>query len=139
MCNAERKTGIFNWCLCLLCLFLVIQSFPTLCDPLDCSPQAFLSTGFSGKDTGIGCHFLFWGSSWPRDWTCIFCVSCIGDRFFIYWAIGEAQIFVIVSFKWNCDFLIPCFYISNGKICAKKEKSIANGIGNLKAVSASLS
>ena len=121
MCNTEHKTGIFNWCLCFLRLFLVIQSFLTLCDPLDYSTQALLSTGLSGKDTGMGCHFLFRGSSWPKDWTFVSCVSCIGGRFFIYWAIGEAQIFVIVSFKWNCDFLIPCFYISNGQRCAKKE------------------
>ena len=34
---------------------------------------------FPGKNTGVGCHFLFWGSSWPRGRTCI---SCIAGRFF---------------------------------------------------------
>ena len=27
------------------------------------------------------------GSSWPRDGTCISCVSCLAGRFFICWAI----------------------------------------------------
>ena len=35
-----------------------LQSCPTLCDPLDGSPQAPLSLGFSGKNPGVGCHFL---------------------------------------------------------------------------------
>ena len=29
-----------------------LQSCPTLCDPIDSSPQG------SGKNTGVGCHFL---------------------------------------------------------------------------------
>ena len=35
-----------------------LQSCPTLCDPLDGSPQAPLSLGFSGKNPGVGCHCL---------------------------------------------------------------------------------
>ena len=31
------------------------------------------------------------GSSPPRDWTCISCVSCIGIRFFTCWANGESH------------------------------------------------
>ena len=46
----------------------------------------------SGKNTGMGCHFLpqgiflTQGSSWPRDrsW-----VSCIAGRFFAIWASRE--------------------------------------------------
>ena len=33
------------------------QSSPTLCDPMDCSLQG--SSHFPGKNTGVGCHFLF--------------------------------------------------------------------------------
>ena len=46
-------------------LMLASQSCLTLCDPTAC--QAPLSVGFSGKNTGVGCHallqriFLTWG------------------------------------------------------------------------------
>ena len=37
----------------------VTQSCPTLCDPMDCGPPGFSIHGFfSGKSTGVGCHFL---------------------------------------------------------------------------------
>ena len=52
------------------------QSYLTLCNPMDCSPQALLQV-----------RILEWiaisssrASSWPRDWTCISCVSCIGRQ-----------------------------------------------------------
>ena len=35
-----------------------LQSCPTLCDPIDSSHQAPPSLGFSGKNIGVGCHFL---------------------------------------------------------------------------------
>ena len=35
-----------------------LQSCPTLCDPIDGSPPAPLSLGFSRQNTGVGCHFL---------------------------------------------------------------------------------
>ena len=36
-----------------------------------------------GKNTGVTCHSLFKGSSRPRDWTHISCVSCSG-RWILY-------------------------------------------------------
>jgi len=35
-----------------------LQSCPTLCDPIDGSPPGSLSLDSSGKNTGVGCHFL---------------------------------------------------------------------------------
>ena len=35
-------------------------------------------------------HFLLQGSSQPRDWTCVSCVSCIAGGLFTSWAVGEA-------------------------------------------------
>ena len=67
---------------------LVTQSYPTLCDPMDCSPP------------GSSVHEIFqerileWvaisfsrGSSQPRDWSR---VSCTAGRFFTDWATREA-------------------------------------------------
>ena len=40
----------------------VVQSCPTLCDPMDCSlPGSSLHGIFPGKNTGVGCHFLLQG------------------------------------------------------------------------------
>ena len=58
------------------------QSCPTLCDPVDSSVHArFLCPwDSSGKNTGVGCHTFFRGSSQPRDRTHVSCVSCIGRQ-----------------------------------------------------------
>ena len=60
------------------------QLCPTLYDPMDCSPL--------GKNTGVGCHSLFRGSSRPRGWTHISWVSCVGRPFFTNCATWEAFI-----------------------------------------------
>ena len=63
-----------------MCVCLVTQSCPTLCDPTDCSPQAILSMGI------LQTRILQWvampfsgGSSQPRDRTQ---VSHTAGRFF---------------------------------------------------------
>ena len=38
---------------------------------------------FLGKNTGVGCHFLFQGSSWPRDRTSSSVSPALAGRFFI--------------------------------------------------------
>ena len=40
----------------------LLQSSPTLCDPMDCSPPGSSDHGDSpGKNTGVGCHALLQG------------------------------------------------------------------------------
>ena len=51
------------------CCFLVTKFCST---PLQ--PQR-LSWGFSGKSTGMDCHFLLQGSSWPRNPTHVSCIA----------------------------------------------------------------
>ena len=75
----------------------VTQSYPTLCDPMDCSLPAFSVHGISEA------RILEWvaisfsrGSSWPRDRTL---VSCIAGRRFTIWAtIGS---FLLKSVRSN--------------------------------------
>ena len=44
------------------CAVLSVQSCPTLCDPMDCSPPSFsVHEDSPGKNTGAGCHALLWG------------------------------------------------------------------------------
>ena len=74
---------------------LVAQSWPTLCDPMDCSPQGSSVHGDSpGKNTGVGCHALLQGSVQPRARTHI---SCIGRQVFLllflyHWAPEEPTV-----------------------------------------------
>ena len=43
-------------------LCLVVQSGPTLCDPMDCSPPgSSVHVDSPGKDTGVGWHALLQG------------------------------------------------------------------------------
>ena len=43
-------------------LWLVAQPYPTVCDPMDCSPPVFLCPwDFPGKNTGVGWHALLQG------------------------------------------------------------------------------
>ena len=75
---------------------LVIQSCPTLCDPVDCSPPGSSVPGILQART------LEWvampssrGSSRPRDWTWVFCIA---GRFFIIWATWEAHLYIYPFF-----------------------------------------
>ena len=44
-------------------MFLITQSSPTLCDPMDCSPSGTSVQGGSpGKSTGVGCYTLLQGN-----------------------------------------------------------------------------
>ena len=97
-------------------LFLVAQSCPTLCDPMDCSPPASSVRGI------LQARILAWvamsssrASSQPRDGTQ---VSCIAGRFFTIWVIGEAHnhnyefvIFLAKFFSLHLNIKCKCMYM----------------------------
>ena len=57
---------------------------------MDCSPPGSSVCGiFQAKILGWVVISSSKGSYWPRNWTSIFCVSCIAGRFFTFWAIRE--------------------------------------------------
>ena len=69
-----------------------LQSCPTLCNPMDCSPPGSPVHGI------LSGSILEWvaipfsrGSAWHRDGTR---VSCIAGRFFTIWAPRETQIYI---------------------------------------------
>ena len=45
-------------CILLCVCVLAIQSYPTLCDLMDCSPRGSSVHGILQAKTGVGCHFL---------------------------------------------------------------------------------
>ena len=66
-----------------------LLSHVRLCNPTDCSPLGSSVHGDSpGENTGVGCHFLLQGISWPRGQTQ---VSHIARGFLTIWATREAQ------------------------------------------------
>ena len=77
--------------ICILS-YLIAQSCPTLCDPMD--TRLLCPWDSPGKSTGVGCHFLLQGTSQPRDPTW---VSCIAGGFFTHW--GKHSIQSNKSFK----------------------------------------
>ena len=60
-----------------------LHSCLTLCDAMDCSPPGSSNHGiFLGRILEWVAISSFRGSSWPRDQTCVSCVSCSVGRFF---------------------------------------------------------
>ena len=64
------------WKYHLYCCRLVAKSCLTLLWPHGLQLSRLLcSWEFPGKNTGLDCHFLLQGSSWPRDRTHVFCIT----------------------------------------------------------------
>ena len=89
----------------------VTQSCLTLWGPMDCSQPSSSARGiFQARILEWGAISFSRGSSWPRDWTCISCVSCIGIRFFTCWANGESHqgclepLLKWLALKWKLTF-----------------------------------
>ena len=61
----------------------VTQARPTLWDPMDHSlPGTSVHGIFQARILKWVAISFSWGSSWPRNQTCISCISCIAGRFF---------------------------------------------------------
>ena len=68
---------------------LVVQSCPTLGDPMDCKhPGSSVHEILQARGLEWGAIPFSRGSSQPREWSQ---VSCFADRFFTIWAIREAK------------------------------------------------
>ena len=77
--------------LCMLVSAQLLQSCPTLCDAMDCSPPG------SSDCEILQERILDWvpllsskATSWPRDWTC---VSSIADGFFTTEPLGKPSLY----------------------------------------------
>ena len=68
----------------------VTQSCLTLCNPMDCSlPGSSVHGILQARILEWVPISFFRGSSWPRDWTQVFCIV---GRFFKFWATREYRI-----------------------------------------------
>ena len=99
----------------LLCVCSVTQSCPTLCNPMDCSPPGSSVRGiFQARILEWVAVSFSGGSSWPRDRTCVSCVSYIGRQILYHWAklMPSAMLQYKISFFFflkSKDFKIEVF------------------------------
>ena len=80
----------------------LLQSWLTLCDPVDCSLQGSSVHGI------LQARILEWiamsssrACSWPRDQPLISCISCIPVRLFIHWPTWEGPILRLFQSKFK--------------------------------------
>ena len=70
----------------------LLQSCPTLCDPMDCSPPGSSFHGILQERLEWIAMFSSRGSSQARDWTHVSYVSCIGRWVLYHWChLGSPQ------------------------------------------------
>ena len=101
--------------ICILYALLLFSHWVVwlFCDPVDCSQLGSSIHGISQarrlKQVAIS---FSRGSSQPRDWTCVSCVSCIGRRILYHWATREAHhIYIYVcAHTHTIPFWRKCFY-----------------------------
>ena len=68
----------------------VSQLCQGLCDPLDCSlPGSFVHGILQARILEWVATPFSRGSSWPRDWTQVSCVSCTDRQVLYHWVTGE--------------------------------------------------
>ena len=73
-------------------MYLVTQSCPSLCDPVDCSPPGFsVHADSPGKNTGVVCHALLQGIYLPNSGIKPRSPALQADSLTI-WAIREASL-----------------------------------------------
>ena len=100
----------------------LLQSCPALCYPTDCSLPGFSVHGI------LQARILEWvatllprGSSWPRDWTHVSYISCIGRQVLYTSVIWEKPI-KEVDFTLSVLFTIKKLQIYSKKIRDKTQK-----------------
>ena len=76
-CGTQERQGLKRQSEVTISICAHAQSCPILCDPMDGSPLSSSVHGVS--QTKILESVVI--SSWPKDQTCIFCVSCIAGGF----------------------------------------------------------
>ena len=83
---AGIEFSVISMCVGGVCVCVCVCSLSclTLCNPLDCSPQGSSVHGiFQARILEWVASSFSRGSSWSRNRTRVFCVSCTAGRFFI--------------------------------------------------------
>ena len=92
----ENSISLTNTANCFLTTpcrcFLVAKSRLTLCDPTDCSPPSSSVHGIlQARILERVAISSSRGSSWPRDWTWVSCISCTGKQILYHFVTREVH------------------------------------------------
>ena len=101
----DLKLTLFSPVCITSCLHMCVlpQSCPTLCDPVDCSLPGFSIHGISqAKILELVAISFSRGSSWPRDRSWVFSLSCMGQWILYHWATLKAPITSFSSVTQSC-------------------------------------
>ena len=85
--ETDTASCLLHWWMCVC-----VQLCLTLCDPTDCSlpgPCSFVHGIFPARILEWAANSFSGESSWPRDWTCVSCISCIAGEFFTTEPLGN--------------------------------------------------
>ena len=97
------------------------RSYPTLCNPMDYSlPGSSVHGIFQSRILEWVAISYFRGCSWPRHWTCISWVSCIGRQNLYHCATWEARLQTLLSLA---------------KVWLKFNQDLANGVRSQSVIS----
>ena len=93
---------------------------PNLCDPMDCSPSDCSVCGIlQARILGWGAISSSKGSSWPRDQTLVFYVSCVGKLVLPVVLLGKtcyySKCFKLLPINVIDEWFRPVLWCWNGK------------------------
>ena len=91
-CSPSSKEMHKMWCIHTIDVVCVLNGV-RLRDPMDYSPPGSSVHGI------FQTRILEWESSWPSDWTCISCASCIGRWILYHCATWEAPEWMLLRSK----------------------------------------
>ena len=99
-----------------------LQSCPTLRNLMDCSqPDSSVHGDFSGKNTGVGCHFLY-QEMFPTQGSNLHLLCLLRCRWILYcWATGGSAL-TIKDWKvqWRASWLGTWVWKEDGKPSVRK-------------------
>ena len=119
-------TSIISLCACVYVYAHALSSLTLWLHGLE--PSRLLSPwNFPGKNTGVGYYFFLQGFSWPRDWTWVYCISCIcrqipyqlrhlGNWLTIWQFLKKLN----MNLLHNPANLLPDIYLREVKMCSHK-------------------
>ena len=91
--NAKKSKAI----LVIMCVSAQLQSCPTFWDSVDCKPSGSSVHGiFQARILECVAISYFRRSSWPRNWTSVSCIFCIGRWILYHRATWEAPLVIIL-------------------------------------------
>ena len=94
----------------LCCCCLVTKLGLILCDSIDCSLPGSSVHGIS-QAIILEWVAIFYSraSSWARDWTCVSCISCIGNQILYHWDTREALLASSMNWEVSAHLLVYAF------------------------------